>query len=109
MEKDDKTKRSLLNKLGLATIGVIGILAIAPKQNQTNEITSIYQGYTSSDGYTYLVFDNKPRQEREGLPELVIKGNPDTLEIGKEYTIKYSSKVKKEYIPKKIKEIKYSQ
>ena len=109
MEENNKPNKSLVNKILLASALTIGIIAISPKSNKVNEIKSTYQGYTSNDGYTYLVFDDQPKQEREGLPELVIKGNPDTLQIGKEYTIKYSSKVKKEYLPKAVKEIKYSQ
>lgn len=106
MEKENK---GLLKKLWIVPIVVAGSIAISPKQTQIKETTSIYQGYNSSDGDTYLVFDDKPKREREGFPELVIKGNPDTLKIGREYTIKYSVKNGRYSLPQKIKEIKYSE
>lgn len=112
MEKENTSKNSLRNKLILATAVTLGTIAInnGHKINQVKEITSTYQGYTmDNDEGTYLVFDDKTREQREGFPKLVIRGNPDTLKIGQKYTVKYAVKNWENFFPNKIKEIKYTQ
>jgi hypothetical protein len=109
MEKDNKLKKSLRNKLILASALVIGSMAInnGSKTNQIKEITSTYQGYTVDDVKTYLIFDDKTREQRTGFPELVIEGNPDTLKIGEKYIVKYAIKNWENFFPNKIKDIQY--
>jgi len=105
MEKD---KKDLAKKLLLIPLVVAGSLVIAPRQNTIKEITGTYQGYNEDDGNAYLVFDDKPKNQREGFPELVIKGRPDTLKIGEDYTVRYSIKNGRNQFPKKIIDIKYA-
>lgn len=114
MEKEDilnKKNKSLANKIILASALVIGgSMAInhGSKINQIKEITSTYQGYTVEDGIGYLIFDDKQREARNDNPDLTIKGNPDTLKIGKEYTVKYSVKNWNHIFPNQIMKIKYA-
>jgi len=51
----------------------------------------IYQGYSSfkNYGFNLLVFDDEPLSEREGKPDLRVVGDPDGLEIGEKYDVKY--------------------
>jgi protein-disulfide isomerase-like protein with CxxC motif len=110
MEKDEKSKKSLTDKLIIASAVILGAIAInnGSKTSQIKEITSTYQGYTTDDVETYLVFDDKTREQREGFPTLVIEGNPDTLKIGERYTLKYEIKNWDNFFSNKIKSIQYS-
>jgi hypothetical protein len=109
MEKENKSGKNLMNKVLLASALVVGSMAInhGAKVNQIKEITSTYQGYTVDEAGRFLVFDDKTREQRVGFPELIIEGNPDTLKIGKEYTVKYAIKNWENVFPNKIIEIKY--
>lgn len=110
MEKKNGSNKSLVNKVLLASALALGGMAISNscEPSKINEIKSTYQGYSVEDGISYLVFDDKIRELREDSPDLVIRGKPDTLKIGKKYTIKYTVKNGKNHVPNEIKEIKYS-
>jgi hypothetical protein len=110
MEKENKKRNNLNNKLLLASAVILGTLTInhGTKINQIKEITSTYQGYTIDDINTYLVFDDKTKEQRVGFPELVIEGNPDTLKIGEKYTIRYAIKNWENFFPNRIKNIQYA-
>ncbi|MGY4884141.1 MAG: hypothetical protein ACP5NZ_01025 [Nanobdellota archaeon] len=110
MEKENTIKKSLKNKLLVASAVVLGGIAInqGSKIDQIKEITSTYQGYTVDDGKGYLVFDDKKKEAREGFPALVIEGNPDTMKIGEKYTVRYAIKNWENFFPSKIIEVKYA-
>ncbi len=106
----EKYKDSLSTILLVSAIVAGGVgIKHGSKVKEINEITSTYQGYTIDEAKTYLVFDDKIKEEREGLPKLIISGSPDTLEIGKKYTVKYSVKNWENLFPSTIQEIKYSE
>lgn len=48
-----------------------------------------YQGYRneSSEGMTYLVFDDNTLYGRQGPAEIVASGDPNGLEIGQRYDV----------------------
>jgi hypothetical protein len=110
MEKENKSSKNLVNKILLVSALGMGSIMInhGVKVDQVKEVTSTYQGYTVDEAETFLVFDDKTREQREGFPDLVIGGKPDTLKIGKEYTVKYAIKNWENTFPKKIIEIKYA-
>ncbi|HPD82109.1 MAG TPA: hypothetical protein PK357_03355 [Candidatus Pacearchaeota archaeon] len=110
MEKENKSRKNLMNKIILASALTLGAIAInnGSKTKQIKEVTSTYQGYTTDEVRNYLVFDDKTREQRTGFPELIIEGNPDTLKIGKKYTVKYAVKYWDNIFPNKIKEVKYT-
>lgn len=109
MEKENKSGKNLMDKILLASALTLGGIAIinGAKTDQIKEVTSTYQGYTVDEAKRFLVFDDKTREQRVGFPELIIEGNPDTLKIGKEYTVKYAIKNWENVFPNKIIEIKY--
>lgn len=108
MKKQYKNSLSTILLVSALVAGGAGIRH-GSRVKEINEITSTYQGYTIDEAKTYLVFDDKIKEARNGLPKLVISGRPDTLKIGKKYTVKYSVKNWENLFPRKIQEIKYSE
>jgi len=61
--------------------------------NTRTENNVVYQGYNANkgEGINRLVFDEKPLTDRNGLPELVVDGDPRGLDIGKKYNVTIES------------------
>jgi hypothetical protein len=110
MEKKNSSNKNLVNKIILASALVVGSMAInqGAKVDQIKELTSTYQGYTTDEGAQYLIFDDKLKEARTDFPDLAIKGNSDTLKIGKDYIIRYAIKNWENIFPNKIIELKYA-
>lgn len=111
MEKESKlTEKFKRNVLGMAAGSLIAIAAFnGATEGEIKTIHSTYQGYMAdpSEGKNYLVFDDKPKTYRTpGTEDLVISGNPDTLQIGKDYAVEYLIPKWKNIFPKKLKDIR---